>query len=542
VSSISIGLAAERARRALERARDGVSRAARTLVREGRPWLHPRNWTRENLRALWAAARRRPRLTAALLAAAVLALFLPLYALSGVNGGAGIAAATVQEGPFQVSIVEAGTLQALRSVTYTSTIQSNQAKIVALAPEGKLVQKGDLLILFDAAPFEEDIRRNQALLAQAQADLQKARQEIKLQAIQNQEEIQAARLKVERSDLEQKDVEQGKGRLKEEEAVVAVANAERELQKAQTALADLKPLLAEGFITKVELERAEQLVSHAREELTLAERRRDSLMNFGRPLELSQAKSDAQASKETLRQLETASAYRLGQKQAAIDSAESRIAEADSKLQLAKQQLARTEVRADVKGIVVYRDVFFGSEQRKPQVGDQVWANQPLLILPDITRMVVETKVRETDIHKVERNQKVRVRVEAYPDLKLTGSVTLVGTLAQEEKERRGTKFFGVTVQINESEPRLRPGMTARVEIQVEERRSALFVPLEAVFEREGRALVYVAGRRIRPREVVLGPSNQDFVVVERGLQKGERVCLRDPGAAPSDFGALTAQ
>ena len=542
MSSISIGLAAERARRALERARDGASRAARTLLREARPWLQPRNWTRDNLGAALVAARRRPRRTAAVLAAAALAVFLPLYALSGGSGGAGVAAATVQEGPFQVSIVEAGTLQALRSVTYTSTIQSNQAKIVALAPEGKMVQKGDLLILFDAAPFEEDIRRNQALLAQAQADLQKARQEIKLQAIQNQEEIQAARLKVDRSDLEQKDVEQGKGRLKEEEAVVAVANAERELQKAQTALADLKPLLTEGFITKVELERAEQLVSHAKEELTLAQRRRDSLMNFGRPLELSQAKSDALASKETLRQLETASSYRLGQKQAAIDSADSRIAEAASKLELAKQQLARTEVRADVPGIVVYRDVFFGSEQRKPQVGDQVWANQPLLILPDISRMVVETKVRETDIHKVERTQKVRVRVEAYPDLKLTGSVTLVGTLAQEEKERRGTKFFGVTVQINESEPRLRPGMTARVEIQVEERQNALFVPLEAVFEREGRALVYVAGRRIQPREVVLGPSNQDFVVVEKGLQKGERVCLRDPGAAPSDFGALTAQ
>ena len=67
---------------------------------------------------------------------------------------------------------------------------------------------------------------------------------------------------------------------------------------------------------------------------------------------------------------------------------------------------------------VVYKEVFFGSEQRKPQVGDQVWANQPLIILPDISRMVVETKVRETDIHKVERNQKVTVRVEAYPDLR----------------------------------------------------------------------------------------------------------------------------
>ena len=116
--------------------------------------------------------------------------------------------------------------------------------------------------------------------------------------------------------------------------------------------------------------------------------------------------------KESLRQLESAAAYRMEQKQRRHRRPrESRIQEAASKLALAQQQLARTEVRADVPGIVVYRDVFFGSEQRKPQVGDQVWANQPLLILPDISKMVVETKVRETDIHKVERNQNVAVRV-----------------------------------------------------------------------------------------------------------------------------------
>jgi HlyD family secretion protein len=133
--------------------------------------------------------------------------------------------------------------------------------------------------------------------------------------------------------------------------------------------------------------------------------------------------------------------------------------------------------------------------------------------------------------------------VEAYPDLELSGTVTLIGTLAQEEKERRGAKFFGVTVQVNESDARLRPGMTARVEIQVEERAKALSVPLEAVFEREGRSFCYVVeGRQVRPREVVLGPSNQDFVVVENGLRRGDRVCLRDPGAPPSDFGALTSQ
>lgn len=490
--------------------------AALALVRPAARWL----------------ARDRRRLAATAAAALMLLAWLARAIL---GGGEAQALAEAREGPFRVSITEAGTLAALRSITYASSIQSNQAKIVALAPEGKLVQKGDLLVLFDASPFEEEIRRNQALLAQAEAELLKAREDRKLQEIQNREERLAAELRVEKSELELKDVQQGKGRVKEEEARQAVASAERELQKAETALADLRPLLAEGFITRTELERAEQQVESAREELELARRRRDALVGFGRPLELSQARSDAQSSRETLRQLESASGYRMAQKHAAIVSAESRIQEAAARLELARQQLARCEVRAEVPGIVVYKEVFFGSEQRKPQVGDQVWANQPLVILPDIQKMVVETRVRETDVHKVERNQKVAVRVEAYPDLRLSGAVTLVGTLAQEEKERRGAKYFSVTVQVHESEPRLRPGMTARVEIEVEERKHALYVPLDAVFERDGRSVVYLAGRRPRAREVVLGPSNADFVVIEKGLERGDRVLLRDPGTGPAD-------
>ena len=226
-------------------------------------------------------------------ASAALALLVLGWALGG--GRSDLASAEVREGPFRVSITEAGTLQALRSVTYASSIQSNQAKITAIAPEGKLVSKGDLLLLFDAAPFEEEIRRNQALLAQAQAELAKAREDLKLQGIQNREELMAAELRVEKSDLELKDVQQGKGKVKEEEAAQAVTNAERELQKAETSLADLRPLLAEGFITRIELERAEQQVARSREDLELARRRRDALVGFGRPLELSQARSDAQS-------------------------------------------------------------------------------------------------------------------------------------------------------------------------------------------------------------------------------------------------------
>ena len=442
----------------------------------------------------------------------------------------------MREGPFRVSITEAGTLQAVRSLTYASSIQSNQAKITALAPEGKLVQKGDLLILFDAAPFEEEIRRNQALLAQAEAELAKAREDLKLQGLQNREELLAAQLRVEKSELELKDVQQGKGRVKEDEVAQAVANARARAAEGRDRARRPAPA-AGGGLHHPHRARARRAAGGALARGAAARRaaprRARGLRPAARaqpgPLRRAVEPRDAAAARE--RRLLSRGAEAGGDRRRR--RAGSR--RPASRLELAKQQLARCEVRAEVPGIVVYKDVFFGSEQRKPQVGDQVWANQPLVILPDISKMEVETRVRETDVHKVERNQKVAVRVEAYPDLRLSGTVTLVGTLAQEEKERRGTKFFSVRVQIQESEPRLRPGMTARVEIEVEERPQALFVPLEAVFEKDGRSVVYLAGRRPRAREVVLGPSNADFVVIEKGLARGERVLLRDPGRGAPD-------
>jgi len=476
----------------------------------------------------------------AAVALAVAAGLLAGLALVGGTGGPGVPLAEVRQGPFEVTIVESGTIEALRSMTYSSSIQSNQAKIVALAPEGSRVEEGDLLILFDAAPFEESIRRHTALLAQAQADLADAEKDRQLQELENEAELASTQNKLDRSRLQLEDVTRGTGRLEVEESLASVANTERELRRAEAQLEDLRPLLAEGFITKLELERAEQQVQQSREDLELARRRHEALVQYGRPLDLSQAEADARLSQDGLRQLQSAVRYRIEQREAAIRAAESRIAEASSQLKEAHQQLARTEVRADVPGIVVYRKVFFGSEQRKPQVGDQVWANQPLLILPDISKVVVETEVRETDIHKVTQGQQVKVRVAAYPDLELGGRVTLVGTLAQERRDRRGSRFFGVTIELDGSDDRLRPGMTARVEILVSERPDAVYVPLEAVFERAGRTLCYVPeGDRLVEREVVLGESNQSFVVIERGLERGEPVSLVDPLERPADLVGL---
>lgn len=446
--------------------------------------------------------------------------------------------AAVEEGPFEVKIIESGTLQALRSITYSSTIPGSQAKILEIVPEGTHVDEGDVLVKFDPQPFAEELEQSQAQLAQAEAELVKAREEYKLLQIAAKEELTESRDKVRLAELELESVVEGKGKLAEAESAAELSQARRELEKAEASYEDLKPFLAEGFITKLELDRAKQAVDKAREDLEILEIKHNTYMNYTRPAEIEGSRAALANSKESLRQSERASSFRLSQAKAALELAESKHAELVSRVELQSENLERCEIKATVSGLVIYKEVFFGSEKRKVQVGDQVWPNQPLIMLPDLSQMTVETQVRETDIYKVEKNQQVLISADAYPELTLEGEVSYIGTLAQADEVRRGGKYFNVTILVEEADPRLRPGMSARVELLVDRLETARYVPLEAVFERGGKHYCYVM-RDDSPevREVLVGPSNENHIIIEQGLDVGDRVLLRDPNEDGAPLG-----
>jgi RND family efflux transporter MFP subunit len=487
-------------------------------------WREP-----SRLAELARAAKRNPRRTILLGGALTLAAVMVSSAFLSRSPTSSLVAAVVR-GPFEVKIVEGGTLHALRSVTYSSAIPGSQAKILELVPEGSQAEIGDLLVKFDPAPFAEELERSKALLAQAEAELVKADQEVKLLRIAAAEELTEAKDKVRLAELELSSVEEGKGKLAEAESAAQLSQAKRELQKAESAYEDLKPLLAEGFITKLELDRAGQAVEKAREDLSLLEIKHRTYMDFTRPAEVEGSRSSLANSREGLRQAERASTYRLSQAEAALKLARSKHEELVSRVETGTQNLLSCEIRATVAGLVIYKEVFFGSEKRKVQVGDQVWPNQPLIMLPDVSKMTVATEVRETDIYKVEKNQRVVIAVDAYPELELEGKVDFIGTLAQEDEVRRGGRYFTVTILVDTVDPRLRPGMSARVELLVERLEDVPYVPLEAVFERGGKHYCYVLSKgRAVAREVLVGPSNENHIVVEAGLDPGDRVLLGDP-------------
>jgi multidrug resistance efflux pump len=304
--------------------------------------------------------------------------------------------------------------------------------------------------------------------------------------------------------------------------------------RTRAAYEDLKPLLAEGFITRLELDRAQQQWQRAEEQAALAALKRGTVQQYSGPAAVSRAKSAVQIARDALGRSREQAAARQAHREAAVAQAEARGQEIRARVALIEDRLSRVVVRAEGPGLVVYRDLFFGSDRRKPQVGDEVWPNQPLIAIPDAAQLIVETRIREADLHKVSASQRVVVRVDAYPDLRLRATVALVGALAAQDETRAGTKHFPVTIRLVDTDARLRSGMTARLDIEVGSLPRATIVPAAALFEKDGRPICYVLSRGVPEiRTVTVAGDNGTDVAIAKGVAPGDVVLLVDPAVEP---------
>ena len=222
--------------------------------------------------------------------------------------------------------------------------------------------------------------------------------------------------------------------------------------------------------------------------------------------------------------------------EANLRKAELKVKQAELELQKAEEELASQTIRAPIAGLVVYKEIWGPSGRAKVKVGDTPWPGMELIEIPDLSVMQVKTKVNEVDINRVAVGQQVIIQVDALQGETFYGKVVQVATLAKRERDSN-VKTFDVDVTIDGSDERLRPGMTANCKIITDRLTDVIYVPLDAVFEKEGMTVAFVMGGRPKLREVKVGPKNSDFVVVEEGLSEGERVTLRDPTLPLEDVG-----
>lgn len=442
-----------------------------------------------------------------------------------------ISTVSVRQGDLVVKITETGVLRSLRSVSLASEIPSNKAKIAWIIPEGSYVEQGAALVQFDKAPFEEAIERYEAAVKESEATLAQANEDLKLEQANSAQAVETAKHKVFLLEMGLKNILEGEGYLKLIEIEEQKKQADAELVQAESYFRDLKGLLEKGWVSQNELDKAKLQFDKAKSTAELTGLKANIHKEYVYPSEKAKAEAELRKAKDELVELQKIIYYKILRAQAGIDLANGKLAVAKRKLEDTKNELEKTTLKAPIAGFVVYKELYISGEKRKVRIGDSVWSDQDIILIPDISKMAVETRIREVDIHKVKIGQEVTVRVDAYPDLTLHGTVELIGTLAEKEEGLNAvSKFFNLYITIKESDLRLRPGMTARAELLVDKLKNVLHVPLEAVHLKDGAYVCYVLSNdTVSVRTVALGNSNDEFVAIEGGLKEGERVCLTEP-------------
>jgi HlyD family secretion protein len=206
---------------------------------------------------------------------------------------------------------------------------------------------------------------------------------------------------------------------------------------------------------------------------------------------------------------------------------------AQQKIGLAERGLAALTVTAPHAGVLVHQRDWRGEPIR---VGDTVWNGQQLAELPDLRRMEAEVFVLEADAGGLAPGKLAAVELESAPGVRYAGRVARVDSLAKPRLRGSPVQYFAVTLELAATDPaRMKPGARVRAWLTLDELPRAVTVPRQAVFERDGKSVVY--RRRpdggFDPVPVTLGPAAPGRVVIATGLKAGEVVALRDPTRGP---------
>lgn len=411
----------------------------------------------------------------------------------------------VEEGEFVHEIVERGNVESASNVEIRCEVKmrGKSITILEIVPEGTYVEPGQVLVKLDSSSLESDLTQQEIVCANSEAAKIKA---------ENDYETAIIALK------EYKEGTYVQDRLKID---AAIQDKTREWSQAKEFYKYSQMLERKGYLNRVQVEADEAQVAKAAIDKLLAETDMKVLEEFTKEKTIKQLESDIKTTKATYDSKEAS--HRL-------DKAE---------LALIKEQIENCIIKATDSGQVVYANETDrrGGQEIIIEPGLQVRERQTLIRLPDPKRMQVKANINEAKVNLVAVNQQATIRLDAFPDVNINGTVTKVdeypapsGWFSSNVKEY-GT-YIAVENESVEGKPvSLRPGLTAEVRILVEFIPKAITVPVQAVIEHGGKhyCLLWKEGKW-EAREVEIGSTNDTMIVVRKGLAAGEKVVLNANG------------
>jgi multidrug efflux pump subunit AcrA (membrane-fusion protein) len=191
-------------------------------------------------------------------------------------------------------------------------------------------------------------------------------------------------------------------------------------------------------------------------------------------------------------------------------------------------------VYAPEDGMVIYSK---GWDGKAIKAGSQINSWDPTVAtLPDLTTMMSKTYINEVDVRKIKPGQIVEIGLDAFPDKKLTGTVTSVANVG-EQRPNSDAKVFEALIEISGTDDMLKPSMTTSNQIITKVIDSTLFVPLECLHSKDD-SISYVflrKGIKTIKQEIKIDGTNNNEAVVALGLKPDDKVYLSVPAGKEDD-------
>jgi HlyD family secretion protein len=237
-------------------------------------------------------------------------------------------------------------------------------------------------------------------------------------------------------------------------------------------------------------------------------------------IDLEAARAEVTGARDRLRY-----ALKLGEAEMAFLG--DRHARADVRVQRLQQAIHQMTVRAPIDGLVVYKMNWRGE---KKKIGDSCWAGDECLAVVDVSRMMGDGEVEETESARLREGQAVKLRLEAVPEIEWKARIQRLRPTVYRQSPRTPIKVVGVDLELERTDRvRMRPGMQFRGRVETVRVPGTVLVPLEAIFTRpEGPIAFKRAGAAWQQVPLRLGRRNSRYAEVLDGLAEGDRVARRD--------------
>jgi RND family efflux transporter MFP subunit len=194
----------------------------------------------------------------------------------------------------------------------------------------------------------------------------------------------------------------------------------------------------------------------------------------------------------------------------------------------AKSKLDDLILISDIEGIVIY-DMSWITE-KKVREGDVIWANSPIIEIPDLSAMQVKLEVSEADYKRLATDQTIEIIVDAFPDIHLYGRIKNKAPVGKPVSEKSNVKIFEVTASLDSAYQKLQPGLGVTCKVQVRIIPDTLVIPVISLFEEDSMKVVYVAdNEKFIKKNVTIADYNNEEVVITSGLKCNEILALRKP-------------